>query len=263
MKCDAAQNRLLAPAAPDRLPDAVRDHLAGCEACRRFRDQAVVLDARLAALPAPPSDARKAAFLDMLLADGPVITVVPARPARGSRSLREVLAGVAWTPVGSAAAVAVVGLGLWQLWPAPVAPSPEMPGPRAKLVEKVLTHQRELARLETRADRMNRLTELAADLEAEACGVALAAGTDEMRELADMYEKVVGGVVKQTDGKDRWPVTERNAAVTAAAARLAKAADRLAAQPAPDSGAKPSLNKMAGTARAARTRLLNLLNEGG
>jgi hypothetical protein len=167
MTCDTAQNRLLALPDPDRLPDDLHAHLAGCELCRRYADRMTVLDAELAALPAPASADARAAFLESLAAAGPVIRTVPTAPFRSSVSLWGLAARVRWKPVFATAAAALVAVGVWSAIPGPKPPVAEVDGPRSELVKKVVRYNTELAKASDPRERVAKLAELAADLQAE------------------------------------------------------------------------------------------------
>jgi hypothetical protein len=264
MTCDVAQNKLLAPPVPGRLPDDVVAHLAGCGRCRAYRERAAALDAELAALSAPSASERKAAFLDEIVSAGPVIRAVPAAPPRAAGSLREALARIGWKPTAAAAAV-LVGVGTWGAWPAgkPV-PVAEVNGPRSALVGRVVRYQTELATATDPKERLAKLAALAADLRAEAVEVRLAAqDKEQMRSLARMFRKVVAdGLVPQAEFWAKTaPVGDRRATLTRTADALAAAAAELAGLPAPGQ-AQESLAGMADTARTAHDRLYALAKEG-
>lgn len=265
MRCDTAQNRLLALPDPDRPTDDLRAHLAGCERCRRYAERAAGLDADLAALPAPPSADARAAFLESLAAAGPVIRTVPTAPFRSSVSLWGLAARVRWKPVFATAAAVLVAVGVWSALPGPKPPPVERDGPRSELVKKVVRYNTELAKASDPRERVTKLAELAADLQAETRDVYLAAQTgetDQLRSLANMFEQVVGdGIVRQAKAIGPFgPVTERQKVLKETAARLAAAAaeaDQLRTTAA-QAHAKVSLAKMAAAARNGQAVLLKI-----
>lgn len=263
MKCEAVQNRLLDLPDLNVVPAELGAHLDGCELCRRFVERAHALNADLAALPAPSSELAKVAFVESLLAAGPIIQATPAAAAAGL-SLRDLFAKVPARPVATVAAAALVAVGTWAVWPPTKAPVAEKIGPRHELLQKVVTANTELAALTTPRERVLKLAGLAADLRAETQALAKAAEDDEMRSLAKMYESVVTrGVVTQAEQMTKFntPVADRQAAIKAAAAELSQAAkDVTALAPTASPRVQPLLHRIATTARDGEARLLQLAN---
>lgn len=262
MKCEAVQNRLLALPDPAGGPADLRAHLDGCDLCRRYADRAAALDAELAALPAPASDDARAAFLDSLTAAGPVIRSVPVVPAGARWAWRPRVPARAWKPVGGLAAAVAVGVGLWAARPAKGPERDYAEGRRHELLTRVVALDARLAKAEGPEHRIPVLTEMAVALKDETGGVYKAdRGRDEVRSLADLFEKVVrGGIVKQAGEFPRFaPVAERHQVLNAAADALAVAATDAAAmaRSAPPQ-VQESLDRMARTAREGQDELRKL-----
>jgi hypothetical protein len=265
MTCDVARNRLLALPDPGELPDDLRAHLAGCDPCRRYLDRSIQLAAELAALPAPPADAAKAAFLDSLTAAGPVIKTIPTVPARtGSGSWRSVARRVPWKPAAGLAAAAAVAVGVWvSRGPKPVEPD-WAAGPRHELLHQVVELDNQLARAATPQERIPVLARMAVALKDETNGVYKAAKTtDETRSLAGMFEQVVrDGIVKQSARmrEDKFvPVADRHrvlgVAIDALTAAASEAADMARSAP---PQVKADLERMAKAAEDGRRKLIEL-----
>ncbi len=263
MKCDAIRNRLLDLPDLAEVPAELRAHVDGCAACAPFLVQARALVADLARLPAPSGEAAKLAFLDSLLAAGPVIKTIPAANASGT-TLRDVLARIPARPVGAIAAAALVGVGLWSALPGPRPPLAKAEPARHELLGKVVALNTELARLAAPKDRVAKLAGLAADLRAETQALAKAADKTEMLSLAKMMETVVEkGIVAQAEKMTLFntPVAERQAALRTAMAELSRTAtDATALVPTASQQVQPLLQRIAKTARDGEARLLKLAN---
>jgi hypothetical protein len=263
MKCDIVQNRLLALTAADAVPADLGAHLDECDLCRRYRDRAALLTAELAVLPTPSSEDAKAAYLDSLLAAGPVIKSVPSIPSyAGGWSWK-----YGWKPVGGLAAAVAVGVGIWAAnRPATTIVAPDVAaGPRHELLEKVVALDTQLAKARTPEERIPLLAKMAEALKTETAGVYKAAKPrdDEVRSLAGKFEKVVTeGIVKQAAKlrEDKFaPVAERHKILAAAADALAHSgdeADRMATTAPPQ--VKGSLEQMAKAAKAGWAELERL-----
>jgi hypothetical protein len=260
MKCEAVQNRLLDLLGSD-VPTELLVHVDGCELCQRFLERARALDAEIATLPVPSSEAAKLAYLDSLTAAGPVIKTVPSTLARGSVSLRELLAKVPVRPVATAAAAVLVGVGVWSAWPVGGPPVAKADPPRHELLQKVVTLNTELAGVTAPKDRVAKLAGLAADLRSETRALSKAAQKDDMLALAKMYESVVNrGIVTQAEQITMFNTpspAERKAALKAATAELSRAATEITALvPTASQQVQPLLRRIANTARDGEARLL-------
>jgi hypothetical protein len=263
MKCDAVRNRLLDLPDLSSVPADLLVHADGCERCARFLAEARVLAADLAALPAPSGESAKLAFLDSLLAAGPVIKTVPT-PLGSGTTLRDLLARIPLRPVGTIAAAALVGVGLWSALPGPKPPQAKAEPPRHELLRKVVALNTELAASATPRDRVAKLAGLAADLRAETQALSKAAQRDEMLSLARMYETVVDkGIVTQAEKMTMFntPVIDRQSTLKAAMAELARTASEVTALvPTASQQVQPLLQRIAKTARDGEARLLKLAN---
>jgi len=256
MTCQSVQARILALPDPRRLPDAFRAHVAACPDCAAYWKQAARLETLVAALPVPPAPAdKKTTFLDDLAAEALVFPKVTAPSRRAwnlPRPSAKALAGLA--------AALLVGVGVWSATKGgkPVA-ALKPPAPRHALLEKVVQRDLALAKARTPGDRLDALAGLAEDLAAESRGLALVAGADELREVADWFRTVVSdGVVEQAGRVPPNALTpdQRRALLTRLTDRLAEAG-RAAEQAATDSPphAQPALRSIADTARDGQTKL--------
>lgn len=265
MKCDAVRNRLLDLPDLRSVPTEYLVHVDGCESCAKFLDKARVLAADIAVLPVPASESAKLAFLDSLMAAGPVIRTVPSTVATGT-SLRDFLKRIPVRPVATVAAALLVGAGIWSAIP-PSKPQLAVAEPRRhELLQKVVTLNTELAALTEPKDRVAKLAGLAADLRTETRSLAKSADKAEMLSIAIMYEKVVdGGIVKQAKRMNQFntPVVERQAAYKVAMAELSRAAAEVTALvPTASQGLQPELQRIAKTARDGEAQLQLLANGG-
>ena len=164
MNCDAARRRLLAAERPDRPPDDVRRHLAACPACRVWGRRLVLAEQQIPLLPVPASSA-KDAFVRRFRggrAGGPVVRRVPLpwpTPAK-ERGLRKLSLAVA-----IAAVLAVFTLGLWSWRPQGAAPHP---APVPTWIANIRKDREQILALATPRERVERLSDLAADLQERA-----------------------------------------------------------------------------------------------
>lgn len=275
MTCDVARTRLLA------LPDAARPtddllaHLAACAACRAVQAEAARLDAVIAALPVPSSEARKTTFLDSLAADGPVIRSIPVLPSTmaGSGSFRPVGSwlkrlDLRWVG-GVAAAVALTVGGVWVAnRPKPVQQDVVAKAkPRQELLKKYTDHHNVLAKARTAPDRLTTYARWSDDIQAEACSMSNAAGQQEMNSLASQYERMVTeGVEKQAKQVADQPMTvdARQKVLRDAIATLT-AAETEARKLEPDArtDARPALQRIAAAANAGRKTLTQIADARG
>ena len=257
MTCQSVQARILALPDPRRLPDALRAHAAGCPDCAAYWKQAARLEALVAALPVPPAPAgKKEALLEDLAAEGLVFPKVTTTPGRGWSLPRPSLKALA----GLAAAV-LVAVGIWGAVKGGKQPvvAQKPPAPRHLLLEKVVQRDLALAKAKTANDRLDALAGMAEDLASESRGLALVAGADEMRELADLFRSVVAdGVVEQAGRVPPHALTpdQRRTMLDRLTARLAEAgqAAEKAAKDSPPH-AQPALRSIADTARDGQTKL--------
>src|SRR5262245_1736290 len=133
MTCDVIHNRLLALPDLTRLPDDLRTHLTTCDACTAWLAKARKLDLAVANLSAPSSAEAKAAFLDYLTADGPIIKSVPMIERRST--FAAITRRLDWRVVSGLAAAALIGVGFWA-FSGPRKPVVEVAGSRHELLAK-------------------------------------------------------------------------------------------------------------------------------
>lgn len=259
MTCDAIRNRLLAEPNPAQPAAELRAHLIDCGSCREFLTRYESVAAQIIALPAPQSELAKIAFLDSLGNAGPILRSTPAhRPSVHWRSVAK--------PLAATAAALAVGIGLWAI----ATNRPTVNGPayvRHDLLKRVVASNTMLARTADARARIDALTNLANDLRGEARDVVNAAPTEDLNALAIMYEEVVTkGLVKQAEQMGdpaTTPPATRKAVLSAAAAKLAQAADEANEQARRASDvAKPAFVRIAASAAVGRSHLLRIADGG-
>ena len=270
MTCETVQQTLTALPDPRRLTPDVAAHVRGCADCARYRRGLLRLDRLVPRIPVPasPPEVRAQFLATVAAADLPPIIErrVPAR--RDSNGSLTVLwaAREQWQYAAGVAAVLAVGVGLWWASTGPRTPGTgEVARLRHELLSKEVRHLAELTRAETPADKVAVWSGWAADLHAEAKLVYKAAPDAEMESLSGMYARTVDeGLLRQAK---LLPPTltpaERLQALADADGRLRAAeadADALALE-APPAARRP-LQKMAGTARAARVALQSIIRTG-
>lgn len=264
MTCDVACNRLLALPDPTRPTDDLLPHLAGCAVCRAVQAEAVRLDSLLKRLPAPAPQ-RKAAFLEQLGADGPVIRTRPVVPSSltGSGAFKPVvkwLKRIDWRYVGGGVAAAVaIGLGIWLLVPKGPKGPEETASLRSERLKRMVAYTAELAKARTPQERLGVYGNWSAELEGEAGDVFKVADKEDMTSLARKYEEMVNdGVVPQARQMKPgdMPPDARSQALNDAMKKLGDAqteASRLAAEAPPN--ARDALQRIAKTAQEGRRTL--------
>ncbi len=189
MNCDAARRRLLAAERPDRPPDDVRRHLAACPECRVLGRRLVLAEQQIPLLPVPASSARDAFVRRFRLAGGrvggPVVRRVPLpwpTPAK-ERGLRKLSLAVA-----IAAVLAVFTLGLWSWRPQNAAPHPaSIP----MWIANIRKDREQAVALATPRERVERLSDLAADLQERARALTDDGDAEDLTSLAALYGEVV------------------------------------------------------------------------
>jgi len=258
MNCQVVQNKIIALADPRLIPDALREHLAGCAACRDWAQQAARLERLLEGLPAPAAPAdRKAALVEQITFGAPIITRPLAMPA-GQRESRfaAFLQRNAVVIAGLAAAI-LIAVGVWNLFPRG-GPKPDLTQsiPDDPFLKKMVARDLALAKADTPAKRLVVLGGMAEDLSIQARSLARVASADELRDLARWYDKVVkGAIVKQAEKMHGVTLTpaevkaraEMLGALTKQLGDTAAETDQLLNSVPPD--AKPVLQKIADAAR--------------
>src|SRR5689334_5914162 len=135
MTCDVIRNRLLALPDLGRLPDDLRAHLVSCDPCMAWLAKARKLDGAIANLSAPSSAEAKAAFLDYLTADGPIIKAVPMLDGPPRFSFVAAAKKLDWRVVSGLAAATLVGVGIWG-FAGGNKPNTDVAGPKHELLAK-------------------------------------------------------------------------------------------------------------------------------
>jgi hypothetical protein len=251
------------------VPDDLRDHLTGCEACRGFLAQLGRLDAILASLPVPPtSEERKAAFLEQIGAAGPIITRVPVYTKSDSTTrLRALIAkSGSWKHVAGVAAALLLAVSTW--WALqdnnPEQP-PEVAGIRHELLKKEVAVLAALSQTDSPRKKVEIWTSVTNDLRDEVRQVYLFAPGDDMTALAGLFDKAAkGGVLKHARQLDNLPADQRKAVLDDLIKTMAEAeaeATQLGQGATPQS--KASLKRIAETAKTVRTELLSPRPDGG
>jgi hypothetical protein len=271
MNCQAIQNKILTLPDPRVIPDALRDHVAGCADCRVWAKQAARLESLLENLPVPPAPGnKKAEMIDDLTGGNlafPRPLSVPARESL-SGSILKFLDENRMVIGGLAAAILVV-LGGWLLTRSGNTPGPTIAAASEDpFLKKMVRWDVALAKAETPKRRLEILGSMADGLSTQTRSLARVANGDELRDLARLYDKVVrDGMVKQADKMSVATLTiseraERKQQLDAIAALLADTANQAEKMTDVPQDAKPALQKIAKSAREAEEKLRKLANEG-
>jgi hypothetical protein len=265
MTCDAIRNRLLALPDLRRVPDELRGHLDGCQACRAYLARAVRLDGWIAAIPVPPSsEETKAAFLDRATEAGPVIKRVPVVRRDSTLNLPAFLAEHGrWRYAAGLAAAVLIAVGWLSLQDGPpVTPSepPTVAGHELlrRTIGNVVTDREALAKVNTPEQRMKVWADVAADLRDEFKRVYRHAPPDDLQVLAGMFEKATErGLLQQAEAVKG---NQQQALLRDAVARMTEVEADLAAfaQTAPVDK-QPPLRQARDTARTVREKLADKL----
>jgi len=272
MNCQTIQNKILILPDPRVLPDALRDHIAGCEVCRAWAKQVARLDALLQQLPVPPAPGnKKATVVDDLTRGNPVIIRRLATPARESfaGSVRKFLDQNKMVVGGLAAAVLVV-LGGWRLLtPSGTPPVAAAETPEHPFLKMLVQRDVALAKAKKPVDRLQIFGGLAEDLSTEARSLARVASPDELWDVAQWFDNVVkDGVVNQARNMPADTLTlsaraERKTELDALAGKLSDMAaktEKMTGEVPPD--AKAALQKIVDSARAGEKKLREMANAG-
>jgi hypothetical protein len=270
MKCKLVQRRLLCVANPDRVPATLRAHLAGCETCREWQEQLVLLERHVPEIPIPSSKA-KTRLLRRILES-------PREPAAaGSGAGRDTISlahsstlafprsgrpGRPRLKAGVAAAVLLLGVGWWasQKWlDAPGETVQEKPGIDPLLASLVERDVR-LATANTPGERLEILADVADVLQRGTNALAQSVEGEQLATLATLYQQVIQeGVVKQAQA---IPAAERQRILHPIALRLVETANQIESL---TEGIAPefaqSLQAIAAAAREGHRQLRALLTE--
>ena len=270
MNCETIQNRILALALATEPTADVQEHVAGCPACQAVLTKAVRLDRVLAQLPAPSSGLAREAFLDQVLADGPIIRSKPVAPSSvGSgtfASVGKLLKSVSPKLIGSLAAGVLVAVG--GVWffnrPKPAILEPELAEkPKHELLARSVKHHVALSQSRTAPERLTIFAKWSVDVTAEAKDVYKAANRDEISNIAALYEATVSkGIVEQAKQLEERPerLNRLQATMTLLNSTAAETTS-LAAEAPPD--AQAAFKRIATAADNARAVLGKLLQQRG
>ena len=264
MNCQTIQTKILALADPRLIPDPLREHVAGRRACQGWAKQAARLEALLEQLPAPAAPAdKKAALVGHLTRGEPIITRPLAMPAQPRESRLFVFLRENAALVGGLAAAVLIAVGIWSIIPR--GPKPEMTQsvPDDPFLKKMVQRDLALAKADSPAKRLQVLGGMAEDLSTQARNLARIASSEELRDLANWYDKVVkDAIVKQAEtlhGATLTPSEARARGETLGTlsrqlGETADETDKLLGAVPPE--AKPALQKIADSARDGQKKLL-------
>jgi hypothetical protein len=253
MNCKQILQRLLATSGPRTISAEVRDHLEGCERCRRWATRLQEIDAAIPLLPVPDFAAAKAALMQEFLAPPAALP----EPVWAPRRLR-----VNWVRIVFVSAAAVVLVlavsGVFNREKPRTTPAPQ-----DALLARVLDRQLELSKASTVEKRVEALDHLAADLDGGALQLAYVADKADLEALANLYESVVAGSKGLVTRAEDVPLAGGKKMLEDIAKRLGKvnrdAEARLRDGVPPDAVA--ALRRIKDTARAAQTKLEKKINE--
>ena len=267
MKCEVAQNRLLALSDPSRAPEELRMHVTDCAACRAYAAGIAKLDSMLASLPVPSSDLAKATFLDRVTAAGPVITRIPTVPKRGSSiDLPALVRNGRWKYVSSGLAAGIVlTIGWFAFSGKKPTANAEPVAHKHELLNKQVQTVAALSQADTAPKRLEVWSSATDDLRSETKAVYKVAPDDDMKALTRMFAKVVNeGLLKQAERlNDQAEPSERQRLLTQTRDKLAATeleTAELSKQAPPHS--QKQLLKMSEIAKDGRLKLQDLLNKG-
>jgi hypothetical protein len=254
MNCTTVRQHLLASERPDRPPQALVRHLAGCSTCRGLHRRLVQLEQDIPRLrvPAPRPPAK---LIDQVLngpAPGQLISL-PFRLRTNPDAVREGGRQKLALAFALAASLLVFALGWWA-WPGPDVPRLSSPV-RERYHRQVSVH---LATARTPQEKVLRMAELADTFMKDVPGHR--ADPDRLTELAIHFEYL---------GRDlhvealRVPLAEQVAVLTPVAARLRhleSQAERLAVEWAGEhADSARSLHRIAAAVRDTDHKLTEMI----
>jgi hypothetical protein len=122
MSCLSVQNELLGLEEPSSPPAPVREHLAGCSACREWQRRLVQLERNVPLLPVPPSQGRVRLLRRLLRIDSE-----PAKPKASALTDSDEVVSTVDTPGPLQAAAPASGDGVGLRAPVPPVPASKRP----------------------------------------------------------------------------------------------------------------------------------------
>jgi hypothetical protein len=253
MKCVVIQRRLLGSERPDQPSADVREHLAGCLACRDWQRRLLKLEQQIARLPVPTSTARDRLIQEILQPAGPAAPPVRLPQPRSAGTLKERGLQKMALAFALAAALACFAIGWWA-WPHQSV--------SVAMIDPLLQRREQLAaRLAGKVlprEQVQVLADVADELHGEA--QANVDNPEHLAVVAKFYEEVVRE--KLLALAQDVPVLERPAILTEIANRLGRtesAAERRAAEiRLASEAASDSLRSIASTARQGAVSLRDL-----
>jgi hypothetical protein len=252
MNCKQILQRLLATSGPRTISAEVREHLEGCERCRRWATRLQEIDSAVPSLPVPDASGAKAALMAQFLAPPAPLP----EPVWAPRRLRVNWARmVLVTAAGVVLVLAVSGV-FNREKPRPTS------APQDTLLAQVLDRQLELSKASTVEKRVEALDHLAADLDGGVIQLAYVADKSDLDALANLYDSVVAGNKGLVSRAEDVPIAGGKKMLEDIAKRLKHAsedADKRSREVPPDAVA--ALKRIASTARDAQTRLQKKINE--
>jgi len=194
VNCDLVHRRLLGLERPESPPADLREHLAGCPACRSWHEHLVALEREVPFLPVPAPE-RRTAFLRQLGDKAPVIArprlFRPSLNSKRERGQRKVAIAVAL-----AASLLILALGAW-LWQPPLDNAMRQTVDGA--VKSPLQHRLEITvtwqEAKTARERVVVLDKLAETVKAEA--LTQGTSTEEVRKKVRLYQEVIDRLTTQ------------------------------------------------------------------
>jgi hypothetical protein len=253
------------------IPSALLTHVAGCEVCRAWANQAARLESLLEQLPVPPAPGnKKNEMLDELTSGDLVFSRPLAVPARESfaGSVLKLIEQNKMVLGGLAAVIMVVLGGWWMLTGTVNITITQVPKtPNDPFLEKINRCDVALMKPGIAAnEKLAILGDMADALSNQTRSLARVADKDELSALARLYEKVVrDGMVTQADKMPADTMTlneraRRKEQFTVLAEKLAETAN-LAEKMAVPPDSKPALQQIVDSARNGEKSLRLLANK--
>jgi hypothetical protein len=231
MTCQAVQNQLLILPNPSYPGADVRSHLQVCAECRQWQRRLLRIEQSLPLVPVPPSSGRDGFVRQFLAGSGE--RTVPQEPAASSELQHGSILSALWkrrtwwSAVSAAAALVVVCLGTWAMWrprELPVVQSSTKVAQPDPFVASLMQRDLRLAVAKTAPERLEVLAALSDDLFHETSLVIRGARTEDLQQLAQLYEKVVQEGIVQLSRAPSLRAADRRAVLNPIADQLARTA---------------------------------------